>query len=785
MNPRLALAALFFVALQGSTAHAKPRKPAPKARPAAVAAPAASPSAAFADDLDLADWRRQGFSDFASHGVLWRGERGLLAWRLSSASAFGSLAAASHSAKTLVDLNLSFVVEGEPSPRFDGAVGVLKSYPRWAEESLEEGGLQAEAVTLFSAQDVAVAAVNLKNAGTKPLRVRPVLHLRRGAEGLKGNAELSARYPALWLELDRSQAVGRRLVDHVGVWLGAQAWRASTAGQNLEMRKPSPLGAGQAVDLELTWAAPQLLAPGQTLRVPVLLAWGPDRDALQKTAIREFANSAAPKGKAWAAARTRWAGTRSRLAAVDPAQAKLQRRAVLDLLLGLYGQRSALSADQFSGQKGVRDAFYSVDTPLAALGWAELDMDKAEAALLDLASFSAAAPAPLPPYTGEEKLQWEAAGLPLNALAAWELYHRDPQPGRAAQFLSRFGERLRNECAWWPGARDGDGNGLYAFAREEEKPAYLRRQAPSLPPLFTLSPSGAGAPVLQTWSVALSSLVAWQMQAAAALAANAGAQEEAEQLMAQSRKTQQALLNQAWDPLTKTYGPGLDALWPFGLGLDADEERAKAALEASLLGPLAAGQSPWVEQGRWEPWRLYFAARTLAAYGYFAEAHKVSELLFAELNQKQALSYEYGADASQDQGGSVATAAVVTQLLLERHEQEVFLTKYTGEFESRWLQFRALDGSFYMKRSKIPESKAKYSTIRVETPNKGKIFEEKALIFSSPEAMEVQLQSEIGMDLSNLARPQTLLFKGAHKVVMQVPAKARILVRFVQEPKQN
>ena len=51
--------------------------------------------------------------------------------------------------------------------------------------------------------------------------------------------------------------------------------------------------------------------------------------------------------------------------------------------------------------------------------------------------------------------------------------------------------------------------------------------------------------------------------------------------------------------------------------------------------------------------------------------------------------------------------------------------------------------------------------------------------------MAIQIQCERGMDISNLAHPKRLIFKAAHKVELLVPAKARMLVQFEVEAKQN
>lgn len=765
---RAALCLVFFFAAAAGLAASK--------GPSRVLAPVPS------EDQGLADWSLQPFSDFASHGVLWHRGQGLLAWRLCSARAFGSLAAAPHGAKLLFDMDFDVQVEGEGAARFMGLTPSVESWPRWAVEKAQDGDLQAEAVTVFSAMDLVVAAVNLKNAGSKPLLVRPCLHLRRNGDGLRGSALLSARYPAVWLSLDRGQAVGRPLVEAVGVWMGGKDWTADLAGSTMNARLTQDLG-DQGLVLNLGWQNSQVLAPGQTLRIPVLLDWGTDMDSVQKNAQEAWVSAALPQGKAYADARARWALSEAHLPRVA-LHGRLMKRAALDLMLSEYAPQASLSASQFSADKGLEDAFFSVDSPLAALGWAELDQDKAEAALLDLASFSAAAPAAVPPYTGEEKLPWDAAGLPLNAWAAWELYHRDPKPSRAAQFLAQFGARLRNECAWWPPNRDGDGNGLYAFAREEEKPAYMRR-ADTTAPAAGPAKAVPGAPVLEDWSLALTSLVAWQMQAAAALAQAAGNQAEAEQLLAVARHSQEAIHATAWNLTQNAYVQGMDGLWPLALGLESDEGRAKAELEAWFLKKLALKQDPWIESGVWEPWRLFLAARTLASFGYFEQSRQISEDFLSKMDQMTSFPSEIRADGTYDPGASAATASCIMEFLLDRQEQEVFLTENTGEFTSKWIQFRSLDGSFYMKRSSLPDKKEKYAEIKVETPKHGKILAENAFTFSCPESLAIQIQSDRGIDVSRVSSPDRLIFKDAHRIELLVPAKQEILVRFGPEAKQN
>jgi hypothetical protein len=784
MRSRYILAAILLI----TPLHAARRAPRRPHGPARAAAPKGAPS----DDTGLVDWSRQPFSDLSSHGVLVRQSPGLLAWRLRSAWAFGSQAARPNPAKDLVDVRMDFVVEGEPNPRFAAQALSLSSKPRWAQESGDDGDLHAEAVTVFSATDVAVAAANVKNTGKTPLRVRPRLHLMRSREGLNAQVLQAGTAPLLQLSLDRSAAVGRRLLEHVTVQMGGQAGRAAwlLPGQlkPLEAGKAEAPTAGQDLELELTWPAPQLLQPGQTLRVPLLLAWGTDEAAVQKAAAEQWRDSALPTGKAWSAAQARWAVTKSRLPqAPEPGRQRLLTKACLDLLLADYAPRANLNSSQFSAQKGQRDSFNSIESPFAALGWAEMDQDKAESELMDLSSFSAAAPAPLPPDTGDEKLAWEAAGLPLHAWAAWELYHRDPQAPRAGRFLTQFGQRLRNECAWWPEARDGDHNGLYAFARDEEMPPYLQRQKPGLSNLLAPAPQAGTGPLpsLQTWSLALTSLVAWQYTAASALAGAAGDTAEANRWLDLSQKSKVALATEAWDTTANAYRQGLDATWYLVLGLEENSARAKGWLDRAVVPSLSVGEKPWIEGGIETPWRFYILARTLAAYGYLDLERELSSRFLSEMDKKDVFDAEFSSNAALWKGGSAATAAVIVELALQRQEQDLFLTPFTGEFTAPFIQLRTLDGNFYLKRVGLPDKKEKYADIKVETPNHGPILSEKSLIFSSDERVVIQIQSEWPLDILDLHRKGALIFKQSHKVELVVQPKTRIQVRFSAPAGQN
>jgi hypothetical protein len=756
----------------------------------AKAAVAVAPAAAF--ETDLLDWSQVPFSDQASHIVLVRQPQGLAAWTLRSSFAFGSQAALPHPAKDLFNVQLQWKVEGDPTPHFAAAKPELKSYPHWVVESAQEGDLKADLVTLYSNTDCVVIAGTVTNTGSKPLRVRPVIKLNRDVvNGYKADLEASPRHAALWLGLDRGAMVGRPLQEWAGVWMAADSWRVEADPGLIKgmqaQTEPLALSKGASVRQDgglgasLAWALPQLLAPKQSLRFPFMLVWGTDKDAVQALGQKEWVESALPKGKAWKMAQDRWAATRARLPqGVDPRWASLAKRASLTLLVDDYAKRGALNARLPSADKGRRDAFYALENSVAALGWSELDTAHAEDALLELASFAAAAPAPTPPYTGEEKLAWEAAGLPLQGLAAWELYHRDPDLARAGRFLGSLGPRLRNECAWWPGARDGDGNGLYAFSSDEEKPLLYQRTDPALAVTAALSPAaGTGlsptaAPTLQNYSVALTSLVAWQMQAASALAGAAGQAKESEDLLALSDKSRVALQTQAWDAGLGSYGPGDQAAWPFILGLDRDPQRAQVAMQ-SLIQAWRTAKADQL----WAPWQRYYQVRGLASWGYLKESKEFSEQLLDTLNKKSKFC-SLCSQNGQDEGDlDAASAAVALELSLERQEQEIFLTDQTGPFEARWLQMRTLDGSFYIKRTRLPEKKAIYAKISVETPKKGLILAEKSFIISCPEPMAVEIQSEWPLDVSLADKAGSFIFRSSHKIALLIPAKTRYLIHIL------
>ncbi len=710
------------------------------------------------------DYARVPFSDQASHGVLRLGP-GLLEGRLDSARAFGSLAAAPNPAKTLLDWRARLELEpGGPlfaSPtvrRRDGAL--------WTDAQASQDALEARAVTLFPDTDAVLAVLSVRNRGTLPRFLRLEVDLKRG--GAVAGQVRRGRAPALWMKLDRSQAAGRDLVDHVAVWLGGPAWRTLRGGAILAPGHEVRIDPG-GLDLVLEWTHPLLLRPGQSLRVPLLLAWGESGPELAARSRRDFTRWALPGGRAFAAARARWARWKGMLRGLRQGR-RLGEAAVLALERSDYAREAALGADSFSAEKGRRDAFFSVDTPWAALGFSELDPAKAEAAILDLVAGDGSGA--VPPYTGEEKLPWDAAGLPLDAPIAWELYRRDSDSARAARFLGAYAPLLERTCDWWISNRGGGPDRLYAYALDEEVPAYAR---PFPAPTGVVS----SPPALRAWSLALSSLVAWRLQLGAALAQARGEASESARLLQASQATQASLESRDFDPVQGRYVQGLDGLWPLYLGLEKDPSRAGRELGGWLLPLWAASRDrAWSENGIWTPWRTYLAARTLAEYGYLKESEQIATDFLGSMRAFGCFPQQVLDDGSLVGVDSAATAAVTLEFLLKREQQDAFLTQETVSLRQRFIQMRTLDGSFYMKRVHFSRVLRPYASIDVESAGTGPILSGNAFVFSSAERIRIQMKSVRGLDVSRLGRPGQLLFRDAHNLEMVVPARVKFLARF-------
>jgi hypothetical protein len=753
------------------TAQAKPKK---RAR-ARAHVPAQTEEA----DKNLVDFSVQPFSDLGSHMVaLRKSSAGFASWDLSSAMAFGSLAASPHPAKRLFNLRVEAEISGQADSLFPKSSScTAEDFPRWSSAKAADGQVTAEAVLLYPETDALVLAVNFINHGRSTLKLKPRLVLAGGGDDVDSTATLDAKTGVLTLVLDRSKLVQRQLVESICVQAGsgkAAGIFSATSMKNADNLSEAPLVGLGGFTVALGPAAFSTLRPGQALRFPVAFSIGPDEKEAALPMSRIWTRWALPKGEALSKAQARWGLTAARLPkAVDPKFERLSRAAALTLLMSQYAKRGELRSDMFSQAKGYRDAFFSEGLPMAALGWSELDHGAAEAALLELSSFSAAAPAPVPPHTGEELLLWEASGLPLHGLAAWELYQRDPELARAGDFLKGMGQHLRNECAWWPSHRDGDGNGLYAFADQEERPWYQRASEPS-----PQAPQGlSGSAELQTYNIALSALVGWQMQAASAMAEAAGEKDESQKLMAESAHIA-ASLKRNTRSAQGIYEQGLDGLLPYMLGLDQDLPMARQAL-GQLTRSAEADALPFLEDGLFHPWRAYLMLKTLSLFGEQDSARLAASKILAFMDGKAFYSAYTPSGDGVGAPGDAPTAAAVLECSLERYQQEAFLLADTKAISGRLLQLRSPDGAFYLKRTGLSEAKAPYDTLSLSSTGSGAILSDGAFVLSAEKELRLSLISQWGLDISE-GKGQRQLFQGTKRADFIAHANTPYLVKIIK-----
>jgi hypothetical protein len=699
-------------------------------------------------DKDLIDFGAQPFSDQGSHFVLKHlAGGGFSAWELSSASAFGNQAAAPHPAKKLFDFHIELETFKEGTIFFAKPVSLTTEYgPRWSIEKAMEPGATAESGLALPETDAMVLAANFTNRSKKPIKVRPRLVISGGMDNFDTTALFDPKSSVLSLTLDRSKLVQRKFKEVVCLMAGSGKSEARFSGgaaaRGEELNDVPQVSLG-TFNVELGPKAYTTLNPGQALRFPVALHVAPDEKQARLPMTRLWTRWALPKGEAMSKAKARWLVSAAHLPhAVDPKFERLSRRAAATLLMSQYARRLELKSDMLSQAKGYADAFFSDGLPMAALGLSELDHGLAESAVLELSSFSAAAPSPIPPYTGEELLLWEAAGLPMHGWAAWELYQRDPELGRAGAFLAGMGARLRNECAWWPANRDGDGNGLYAYAKEEEKPRSVA------------APAGEAVGV-QTYSVALSSFVAWQMQMASALADAAGDSKEAQVLMAESLKIAQSLKKEARDA-KGVYAQGLDGYLPYFLGLDTELASARLAMQGLLQQ--AALPLPFLEKGEFNPGKAYLMLRTLALYGYQEEAHAAAEKILAFLEDKPCFSAYDSSGKGTGFPGDAATAGAVLEMTLERYTQDAYLWPDTTVLKGGLLSVKTSDGAFYLKRVGLSPAKAAYSPLSLSVTADG-------FLLTAEKETRVSLSSKWALQVTDLKAKQDI-FKNTKRADM-------------------
>jgi hypothetical protein len=649
--------------------------------------------------------------------------------------------------------------------------------PRWTYEQWRSTdklhAIQCEVVTLFPDTDCLLLLATFKNASFQKVRIGPRLEACQALDKADYLGKYEPSAGVFTLKADRGKLFSRKVVETLALVAGGPGNKAAFSSGGAD-KDPFLDNTERLVSnaFSLTVSAQiKVLAPGASLRFPVLVSFDADAAAARARVRDAWKNWASPVAVAWNEARKRTSRTLANLpAAPEKSRKELAHRACWTLINSEYGKRGELTFPMFSAAKGFRDDFFSVDMPLAALGFAELDWGKAEDALLQLSSFAAAAPIPIPPYTGEGLLFWEAGGMPWTGFAAFDLYLRDFDRKRAKEFFGKWAPRFAHESQWWA-ARTGD---AFNYGQKDEEPwRPLRlKAARSLTPLA----SGEG-----NSDVGLTSLVAWQLQAGSAVEQALGDTPAASALQERAETLAQGLLRLAWDQKLAAYQGGLEGFFPFLLGVDRNLGRARQALEGRLLSeayfPKDREVLPFAEQGVFQPWKAYLAIKTLFQFGYRGQADEAAERVLKILSRPKALYGAYTAAGEPlEMPGDASTAAVLLELMLKRHEVEAFLLPDTKSISGHAREIKAPDGSFDLEMF-TALGKGVLSELSVASPKGGAILEEGAFVLSASKAGKLSFVSAAPVDVSELKNEHEL-FKGTKNGSLLVKKQVRYLFKF-------
>jgi hypothetical protein len=723
------------------------------------------------EDLGLLDFGQTPFSDQASHCVLLRPlsptVQSLGLWNLRSAQALGGATAAEAADEQLLGLRLGIQLEGQDAAWI---TATAQDSPRWSLTQAQGLSLSVEVATVFPATDMVLLVASFKNTGSASLKARPWLRL-----DLAGHSDwqLAPEPGGALLKADRSARLGLLSVEWVHCLAAANPEPARLGGVELDAGGATLPG---AACLELSGGV-QTLRPGGSLRFPVLLTVDQGADAARKRGRAAWKAWALKPGVALKEAKLRWAQTRGHLAdPPEPEWSRLERQAALILINSEYAPRNGMQASAFSAAKGWRDAFFSDDSALACLGWAELDLGKAQQGLLQLSGLAKDGLA-CPPYGGEAPPMWDAAGLPLQGWVGPQLYERDPDRVRAAAFMQAWGDLLRGQSSWWQRHQSADG--LWAVgAAEDEQPSWRR--------FIPVPKPAAGQPA--PGDLGLSSLVAAQLGVAAQVAEARGETLEAAGLAQSARRATQAVLAQAHAAVPAAYAAPNDLFWPLLLGLESDAAAAQALLKMRLsdpeLLPQDPRQPPLAESGVLVPWRALLTLEAMERLGESERAAQARRRLLLFLSNRPTLHQAYGS-LGQPLGapGDAATAAAVLMLCLDRQAQEAALLPETRALDGRFRRVRALDGALdllFLSGS----AHAAQPLVSLAAPHGGPIAEEKAFILSVSGACRLALESRQALDVSLLERGKPL-FTGTHKATLILQPKTRYLFEMKTDTPQN
>jgi Trehalase len=283
---------------------------------------------------------------------------------------------------------------------------------------------------------------------------------------------------------------------------------------------------------------------------------------------------------------------------------RLYRLANTALRMNLYAPRAAMTGWGSVPSKTHFDLFFGWDTPLQAIGYAEWAdhappwVDESEYSVAEqmlLLQLASELPNGQICITHDDSLvcPLPITQPPLQGWAAWEVARRDPDPARAARFLSAAYDKLARFYGFWFAFRDWNFNGLpeYRFGLEygwDDTPRYSASDQ---------SETEAFLPTLPVEPVDLASWLALYAGSMGRIAAKLGRIGESEHWRAEARTMASRIESSLWDA---SRGAWMDRLgssfvsvrtpamwWPTFAGAAVDSTHSTTVVERHLLDPTA------------------------------------------------------------------------------------------------------------------------------------------------------------------------------------------------------